>query len=420
MRAPSWTARGDSWFAGVAAAAAALVGVLGTVGADGARAGLEVAALSALSAAGFLVATRRRLPTALLAGWTFAPPITLALRERSEGTYFLLVIAVCFVALVEPDRRIRLAAGLVAVAVPGVVELAVRPDWGWPFWTGGILFGWLSAEQMRRFRALVAELTATRERLAEQAVQLERRRIAGDLHDLVGHSLGVLLLHVTGARRRLRDDPAAAEEALRQAEAIGRAGLAEVRRDVAALRDERGAGLAPVPTAADVPELVGRTAGPVELTVTGDLAGVEPVAGLAVYRVVQESLANAARHAPGAAVQVEVDVRPEAVEVVVRDAGGAGAAPDAGGVGLVGMRERVEALGGRLSAGPAGTGWAIRAAIPAGPDRTPAGPDRTPAEPDRTPAGPDRTPAEPRGPAGAADPAGGPDPRPAPAREGAG
>jgi signal transduction histidine kinase len=373
VHAPSWTARGDSWFAGVAAAAAALVGVLGTVGADGAGARLEVAALSALSAAGFLVAARRRLPTALLAGWTFAPPVVLALRERSEGTYFLLVIAVSFVALVEPDRWVRLAAGLVAVAVPGVVNLAVRPGWGWPFWTGGILFGWLSAEQMRRFRTLVAELTATRERLAEQAVQLERRRIAGDLHDLVGHSLGVLLLHVTGARRRLRDDPAAAEEALRQAEAIGRAGLAEVRRDVAALRDERGAALAPVPTAADVPELVGRTAGPVELTVTGDLAGVGPVAGLAVYRVVQESLANAARHAPGAAVRVEVDVRPEAVEVVVRDGGGAGAAPDAGGVGLVGMRERVEALGGRLSAGPVGTGWAVRAAIPAPPAREVAG-----------------------------------------------
>jgi signal transduction histidine kinase len=374
VRAPSWTARGDAWFAGVAAAAAGVVGALATAGADGAAARLEVAALSAVSLAGFLAATRRRLPTALLAGWTFVPPVVLALRERSEGTFFLLVVAVCLLVLVEPDRRVRLAAGAVAVGTPAAVELAVRPEWGWPFWTGGILFGWLSAEQMRRFRALVAELSATRERLAEQAVHLERRRIAAELHDLVGHSLGVLLLHVTGARRRLRDDPVAAEEALRQAEAIGRAGLAEVRRGVAALRDERGAGLAPVPTAADVPELVERSVAAgaaVDLAVTGDLAGVEPVAGLAVYRVVQESLANAARHAPGAAVRVLVDVRPATVAVTVWDGGGAAAAPGLAGVGLVGMRERVEALGGRLAAGPVGAGWEVRAQLP----RVPAVPE---------------------------------------------
>lgn len=379
MHAPSWTARGDSWFAGVAAAAVALVGVLGATGATGTAARVEVAGLSAVCAAAFLVATRRPPPTALLAAWTFAPPVVLALRERSEGTYFLLVVAVCFLVLVEPDRRVRLAAGVVAVATPGLVELAVRPDWGWPFWAGGILFGWLSAEQMRRFRALVAELTATRERLAEQAVHLERRRIAGDLHDLVGHSLGVLLLHLTGARRRLRDDPAGAEEALRQAEAIGRAGLAEVRRGVAALRDERGAALAPVPTAADVPELVAWSAGPVQLAVTGELAEVEPVAGLAVYRVVQESLANAARHAPGAAVSVEIGVRPEGVDVVVGNGGGgAGPTPGGAGVGLIGMRERVAALGGRLAAGPAGAGWEVRAHVP----RLPAAPADVPAAAD--------------------------------------
>jgi len=409
VRAPSWTARGDGWFAGVAAAAAALVGVLGTLGADSAAAGLEVAALSAVSVAAFLVSRRRRLPTAVLAAWTFTPPVVLALRERSEGTYFLLIIAVSFLVLVEPDRRVRLAAGLVAVATPGAVELAVQPDWGWPFWSGGILFGWLSAEQTRRFRALVAELSATRERLAEQAVHLERRRIAADLHDLVGHSLGVLLLHITGARRRLRDDPAAAEEALRQAEAIGRAGLAEVRRGVATLRDERGAALAPVPAAADVPELVAWTAGPVELALTGDLAAVEPVAGLAVYRVVQESLANAARHATGAPVRVEIAVRPEAVEVLVRDRGGPAPAPAGPGVGLLGMRERVEALGGRLAAGPEGSGWAVRAHIPRiPPDPGSPGPD--PPEPvDAAARPPAVDPSGPPAPAPAAPaPAGGP------------
>src|SRR5829696_8012319 len=358
---PSWISRGDAWFAGVATVLAAAVGVLGVVGAPDGTARAEVAALSALTVAGFVTAGRRRLPTPLLAAWTFTPAIVLALRERSEGTMFLLVTAVSYLVLVERDAWVRATAGTIAELSPAAVELAVHPDWGWPFWSGGILFGWLSAEQMRRFRALVAELTATRERLAEQAVHLERRRIAADLHDLVGHSLGVLLLHLTGARRRLRDDPAAAEEALRQAEGIGRAGLAEVRRGVAALRDAPADARAPVVAAQDVPELVARTAAagtPVTLAVDGDLSGVEPVAGLAVYRVVQESLANAARHPGGAVVTVRVDVRPEAVDVLVRDSGGrpAGGGVSAAGVGLAGMRERVEALGGRLDAGPAGGG----------------------------------------------------------------
>jgi signal transduction histidine kinase len=370
MRPPAWTARGDAWFARVAACAAALIGVLAAASASGAAARVEVAVGSAVTAAGFLVASRRQLPTAVLVAWTFVPAIVLALRERGEGTMFLLIVALSFVVLVEPDWRMRVAAGGIAVLTPAAVTLAVHPDWGWPFWTGGVVFGWLSAEQTRRFRGLVAELTATRERLAERAVDLERRRIAAELHDLVGHSLGVLLLHVTGARRRVRDDPDASEEALRQAEAIGRAGLTEIRRGVAALRHEAETGLTPTPGAADVPELVERTAATgaaVDLTVTGDLDAVEAIVGLAAYRVVQESLANATRHAPGAPVEVRVDVWPEAVEVTVSDTAAAQPPPGPGGIGLVGMRERVEALGGTLDAGARAAGWRVRARIPRAP-----------------------------------------------------
>lgn len=384
VRPPSWTSRDDGWFLRVAAAATALIGLLGAAVAAGPAARLEVGGLSAAAVVGYLVAARRRLPTVLLVAWTFTPSVLLALRHRGEGTMFLLVVAVSLVVLVEDDRWVRLVAGTAATLSPAVVQLLAPSEWGWPFWVGGILFGWLSAEQMRRFRALVAELGATRERLAVQAVHLERRRISAELHDLVGHSLGVLLLHVTGARRRLRDDPAGAEEALRQAESIGRSGLAEIRRSVAALRDEAGTAIAPMLTAADVPDLVERTAAAgcaVRLRVDGDLAAVESIIGLAVYRVVQESLANATRHAPGAAVAVGVDVRADAVGVSVRDTGGgggggtgsggagsggagAGGVGGTGGVGLVGMRERVAALGGALSAGPVAGGWEVRARLP--------------------------------------------------------
>jgi signal transduction histidine kinase len=225
VRTPDRTER--RWAAN-AAAVSALVGALTVAFSAGNR--IPAAAVSAAAVGGYLVALRWRPPFGLLLAWTYGPPVAALLHHRGESVVFLLMVAVSYLVLLEDDRRRRFAAGVLAVAVPAAVQLVVRDDWGWPFWTGGLLVTWLSAEQMRRFRALVAELEATRERLAEQAVHLERRRIATELHDLVGHSLGVLLLHVTGARRRIADDPAGAEEALRRAESIGRAGLAEIRR----------------------------------------------------------------------------------------------------------------------------------------------------------------------------------------------
>jgi signal transduction histidine kinase len=272
--------------------------------------------------------------------------------------------------LVTSDRGIRFAAGLAAVLAPPLVQ-ALRPqDWGWPFWMMGIGFGWLSSEQMRRFHAMATELAETRELVARQAVQLERRRIAAELHDLVGHSLTVVLLSLTGARRLVRHDPDAATQALLEAEAVGRASLAEIRGSVRALRDDEdtGAAFAPMPDARDLPELVAAmvSAGSrVELDIVGEVEDVEPVTGLVVYRVVQESLNNAARHAPGAAARVAVAVAPDAIDVDVVDAGGSGDQDDGpAGVGLIGMRERVEAVGGTLDAGPVPGGWRVRAHVP--------------------------------------------------------
>ena len=365
MRRPDRTARQD---AALAAAASALVGGL-LVGTSAGHRG-SMAAVTAAVVAGCLVGLRLRLPTAVLIVWLYGPPVTSLLHWRGEGVVFLVVIALSYLTLREDDIRLRVAAGALGVAVPGAVQLVVHDDWGWPYWTGGLLVTWLSAEQLRRYRALVAELESTRERLAVQAVHLERRRIAAELHDLVGHSLGVLLLHITGARRRIEDDPAGSAEALRRAESIGRSGLAEIRRSVAALRDETGASLAPAMTAADVPALVGATAAAgcaATLEVSGSLAGIEPITGLAVYRVVQESLANATRHAPGAAVRVAIAIGADDVDVTVADGSGVGRARGQGGpggMGLVGMRERVEALGGTLAAGPSAGGWRVHATLP--------------------------------------------------------
>ena len=252
-------------------------------------------------------------------------------------------------------------------------------DWGWPFWTLGIAFTYASATQLRQFRMLVEELEATRDQLARQAVLDERRRIAAELHDLVGHSLTVVLLHLSGARRRLRRrgiaiDPETDAD-LAAAEELGRASLAEIRQNVVALRGESG-GLEPLPTARDIPSLIGRSTtagGVVELHVTGgDLETIEPMTGLAVYRVVQESLANVAHHARGAPSAVDIAVTPEEIRVAISDVDGRARERGNGtpGIGLVGMRERVESLGGDFEAGPTADGWRVERATAPGVART--------------------------------------------------
>ncbi len=369
MEAPTWAFRDDGWWAGVAAVAAAVTGVVAALALNPDHSVVAVAVGTAVVVAGYLVRIRwTTMPTAVLLVWTVVPPLILNLRGEAEGTMFLLIVALSYATMIQPDRRLRIAYCVVGVALPPFINLFAYDDWGWPYWMMGILFGCLSSAQTRRFRLLVRELEATRERLAEQAVGAERRRLATELHDLVGHSLTVVLLFLTGARRRVRADPAGAEAALLEAEEIGRRCLGEIRHNVALLRGADGTtGTAPMPTARDVPDLVASVSAagtPLLLSVDGELDEVEPMAGLAIYRVVQESLANAATHAAGARVEVALTVRADVTSVTIVDSGGQDITTRPPGVGLIGMRERVESLGGTFEAGPLERGWRVRAVLP--------------------------------------------------------
>jgi len=274
------------------------------------------------------------------------------------------------------------ALGLLAVAAPVVVGAIETPsDLSVGIWVIGIAFSWGVGRTGLHQARLTAQLEAARAGLAERAMLEERRRIARDVHDFVGHGLAAVMLQVTSARYVLRRDPAAAEEALRSAEEVGRMSMRELRRTVALLRsDEEEGVLPPVPTANEIPALVdyARAGGlPVELRIRGDLAAIAPTVGLALYRIAQEALANAARHAPRARTVLGVEVSDGAVSLVAETTGPVLAAPEGerGGMryGLVGMRERATALGGEFSAGSTPGGWRVSCRLPLQSSRDSAG-----------------------------------------------
>jgi signal transduction histidine kinase len=265
------------------------------------------------------------------------------------------------------------ALGLLAVASPVVVAaIETHGNISIGIWVLGIAFPWVIARAILRQGKLAGELEATRRELAQQAMLEERRRIARDVHDFVGHGLAAVMLQVTSARHVLRRDPAAAEEALRSAEAVGRRSMQELRRTVALLRsdDQRGV-LPPVPSAIEIPALVdhARAGGlAVELHIRGDLSAIAPTVGLAVYRIAQEALANATRHAPHARTLLGLDLSDAHISLVAETTGPMLPAPDSDAqrsrYGVIGMRERAAALGGDLTAGPTAAGWRVSCRLP--------------------------------------------------------
>jgi signal transduction histidine kinase len=224
-----------------------------------------------------------------------------------------------------------------------------------------------------RERAEAAE--KAKEEEARRQVELERLRIARELHDVVAHSMATVNVQAGVALYLLRERPGELAQAMAAMEAVrqtSKEALRELRGILNLLRStDEAEPTAPVPRLSQLGDLVEVTqnAGlPTKLVVEGEPKELPPSLDLAVYRVVQESLTNALRHAGPAEAVVTLSYRPEGLVVEVKD-NGKGAAGGAGGNGLVGMRERVEALGGALVAGPADAGgFRVRAELPyAGP-----------------------------------------------------
>jgi len=388
------------------AAIALGVALLGLAGGFGAAAKGEHAAFvttAALVTMGLVTFPRRRFPGTVLALMAALVAILVVLRASVEGAFVAVLIA-SYSAAVYGGRRI---ARLLAIAAPvtffGLGALAALGADGWinahlPVRTliaaaGAGLVGLVIRQQFAaraEHIAVLAERTgliaAQQEERARRAALAERLRIARELHDIVAHHLTVVVIQAQGAQRAAGRDPAMAKAAMADVERTGRTALDEMRHLLGLLRsgepadagDARetnaaapGAAYLPPFGLADIDDLAEgmRGAGlPVTVLRRGEPRDVPEAIGLTAYRIVQESLTNVLKHAGPAAATVELDFATELGVTITDDGRGAsaalGAVPGAGR-GAAGLRERVAALGGRLSIGPRpGGGYRVHATIP--------------------------------------------------------
>ena len=235
---------------------------------------------------------------------------------------------------------------------------------------GSVLLAATLGAWRRTRQAQVAALRHERDQQAAVGAALERARIARELHDVIAHSLSVIVVQADGAAAGSAERPADAVAALRTIGDTGRDALGQMRRLLGVLREESGGATAPQPGAAQLEPLVAsvaRAGVPASLSVEGRPRALLSTVDVTVYRVAQEALTNVLKHAgPVSRVDVVLRYQDAAVELLVRDDGRGADAGDGRGQGLRGMRERVDVHDGRLAAGPrAGGGFEVRATLPA-------------------------------------------------------
>jgi signal transduction histidine kinase len=326
------------------------------------------AAVVAVGAAALLVLRWR--PLLLYAAIATAGIAVLANGQSSNVGWIAVCLLAAWCGLVG-TRLESLTYWAGAMIMFAVEWLWIELDFGWGAWLAGVTLTVGFSLMVRHEQDLLRQLRQAQAGLAEQARTQERNRIARELHDVIGHTLVVSLLHVQSARLAVEHDPADAARALAEAERLGQECLAEVRSTVGMLRaddvpdGEGGGAIAPLPGIDGLPALVKRfrSAGAdVTLTVEGDTGRLPATTGLAVYRIAQEALTNAVKHAPDGPTALRLTVDAKTVTLTADSM----AEPGAGtGLGLVGMRERAESLGGRCQAGPGGRGWLVHATLPA-------------------------------------------------------
>jgi signal transduction histidine kinase len=317
------------------------------------------------------VGLRRRYPAAAgLVAASLANFVALAWAPPSSASYGIAWMCSLY-ALTAWARRNLFFAGAAAVALPTLVAAALgRGPHGEVQFTVVTLVVMILVRRVlgdRERRAQMAE--RERDLVAREAVVEERARIARELHDVIAHHVSMIVVQAGAERRVLSDANASTREVLETVEQSGRSALTEMRRLLGMLRGGASEPLTPQPGLGDVPTLVGqlRDAGlTVELSIDGERRELPVGIELSAYRIVQEALTNALKHAGDARATVHVRYAPDSLELEIADDGTGGTTrASGGGHGLVGMRERVALYGGRFDASrnPSG-GFAVRVVLP--------------------------------------------------------
>ncbi len=325
---------------------------------------------------------RRRFP--LAAFWACEVAVMLLHANISDAndtaifTFMSILIAAYSAAIYSPYRSamvysLGLGAILIAATRGGQIPNVTRGFVPFLFLIPIVL----GANAIGNWKQRVHDLEEERESSMLRAVEQERARIAAELHDVVSHNVSVMVVQAGAARKVLDKSPDMAREALLAVEDSGRAAMAELRHVMGLLTmtsqggDPAGtADLAPQPGLEQIPALVERIRSGgvrVDLAIEGDVIPLPSGLDLAAYRVVQEALTNAVKHAVGALIRVTLEYSPQRLKVDVVDTGGttSSTAATGNGRGLVGLRQRLAVYGGTLSAGPRLTGgYMVSAVIP--------------------------------------------------------
>ncbi len=315
---------------------------------------------------------RRLAPASVFVVSMTAVAALFVLDYDAGGLPFVVAAGAYTVAAYRPRRHVLFAAACMYAAFV-VMLLADNPGFGGPefatsvpLFAGVILAGWTL--QSRRLR--VEALERDHGESAMRAAADERLRIAQELHDVIGHSLGVIAVQAGVGMHLIDSDPDEAKRALEHISRTSRSNLAEIRRLLGLVRAGEGAAsYAPTPGLADLPRLADEVTGAglaVGLTVGHAAIGLPPGVELAAYRIMQEALTNVVRHARAQRATVQLDVDSGNLRIVVTDdgTGDNGRGSRSGAHGLVGMRERVAVYGGTLDVGPApGGGYRVAATL---------------------------------------------------------
>ena len=319
------------------------------------------------------VLLRRHHPLRALAGVLVAAGLQLALNadpgeyQASTEAFVSLLLTAYSVAL--HAERVRAIQALVMVLALDMLVAAVRPSRAAIEDSLGMFvllaLVWTAASAVRARQERITQLETERDREAAAAVTAERARIARELHDIVAHAVSVMVVQIGASRHTMRTDAAVAERSMQLAEAAGREALDEMRRLVGLMREDQPV-TEPTPGISALPELAQRfeaSGVPVRLEVAPGLGELPAGLDLAAYRVVQEGLTNALKHAGPVATDVALRRQGARLLIDIRNGAGLGAGGGSGH-GLVGLRERVALYGGTLHAGPDGDGFALRVELP--------------------------------------------------------